>query len=155
MNTIHTCLAALALLLIDAVPAFAADKVDAETFIGWKLYHDSCVTCHGVGGVGTKLGPDLTESLKRLSAKEFELKVLNRYLLEVPSEEAMSESRSAVRDAFIREINKSELADAAGMPMPEWKHNPIVKENINYIYRYLKARSLGIIGPGRPEIVKE
>lgn len=155
MNLTHTFLAALGLFLLDAVPASAADKVDTETFIGWSLYHDSCVTCHGVGGVGTALAPDLTESLKRLSATEFELKVLNRYLLEVPSEDAMSETRTAVRDAFIREINKSEIADATGMPMPEWKHNPIVKRNIDYIYRYLKGRSLGVIGPDRPEIFKE
>ena len=86
------------LLLMNAAPVTTADKVGTETFIGWNLYHDSSVTCHGVGGAGTSLVPDLTESHKALSATEFEFKVLNRYL---------------------------------------------------------KARSMGAIGPGRPEIMKE
>lgn len=155
MKSNNAYLVTLALLLINTVPATATDQVDAGTFIGWSLYHDSCVTCHGEGGVGTALAPDLTESMKRLSAAEFELKVLNRYLLEVPSEDAMSETRSIVRDAFLREMNKAELTDATGMPMPQWKHNPIVTEHVDHIYNYLKARSMGAIGPDRPEITKE
>ena len=142
-------------LLLNPLSVMATDQVDSDTFIGWKLYHDSCVTCHGVGGVGTPLAPDLTESLQRLSPTEFRLKILNRYLVEVPREDAMSETRTIVRDTFLKEMNKSEMLDEAGMPMPEWKHNPIVSEHVDYLYRYLKARSMGTIGSERPEIIKE
>lgn len=155
MKLVPAHLVALALFLFSTVPVIAADQVDSETFIGWNLYHDSCVTCHGVGGVGTSLAPDLTESLKHLTATEFRLKVLNRYLIEVPREDAMAETRSIVRDSFIREMNKSEMTEAMGMPMPKWKHNPIVEEHVDYIYKYLKARSIGAIGPDRPELIKE
>ncbi len=155
INHRNTLLASLSLCLLYTVPVSGADQVDSETFVGWRLYHDTCVTCHGVGGVGSDLAPDLTESVQRLSEKEFELKVLNRYLLEVPVEESRAESRAIVRDAFLKEIQKHELGEETGMPMPEWKHNPIVADHIEYVYRYLKARSTGAIGPGKPEIMKE
>lgn len=149
---IHKSLAALALFSTSLLPAFATDQVDTETFVGWRLYHDTCVTCHGVGGGGAETAPDLTLSLNRLTENEFKTKVLNRYLIEVPSEEVTSENRSAIREAFIREMYKEQASES---PMPEWKHNPIVEEHVNYIYRYLKARSTGAIGPGKPEIIKE
>ena len=150
-----TFIVSLALGLAYTIPVMAADQVDSETFVGWRLFHDTCVTCHGVGGVGSDIAPDLTESVTRMSEKEFELKVMNRYLLEIPVEESRAESRTMVRDAFLREMRKKELGEETGMPMPEWKHNPIVADHIEYIYRYLKARSTGAIGPGKPEILKE
>lgn len=152
IKPIHKSLTALALCSIYAFPAAAADKVDPETFVGWRLYHDTCVTCHGVGGGGAETAPDLTLSLNRLTKNEFKIRVLNRYLIEVPGEEVRSESRSVVRDAFIREMYKEQATET---PMPEWKHNPIVEEHVDFIYQYLKARSTGAIGPGKPEIMKE
>lgn len=143
------------LLIITTGNATANDIVDPETFVGWRMYHDSCVMCHGVGGVGSEIAPDLTESVKRLSLEEFRSKVLHRYLVEIPGEDAMAEGRAVVRNAFLNEIYKKQAAEEAGLPMPEWKHNPIVAEHVDYIYQYLKARSTGAIGPGHPEIMKE
>ncbi len=34
-------------------------KVDAETFLGYNVFHSVCVGCHGVGGAGTDMAPDL------------------------------------------------------------------------------------------------
>lgn len=152
IKPIHKSLATLALFSIYIFPAAAADKVVPETFVGWRLYHDTCATCHGVGGEGADTAPDLTLSLNRLTKNEFKNKVLNRYLIDVPGEEVRSDSRSAVRDAFIREMYKEQATES---PMPEWKYNPIVEEHVDFIYQYLKERSTGAIGPGKPEIMKE
>jgi len=58
-------------------------KVDASTFIGWSLFHNTCVGCHGVGGIGTELAPDLTQSISGLSPAEFTTKVFHRYSMPV------------------------------------------------------------------------
>ena len=131
------------------------NQVDVRTFAGWKLFHDTCVNCHGVGGTGSSLAPDLTASIKRFSPAEFDLKVLNRYLIVVPSDEAGSESGAAVRQAFITELAREDSRRRDEQSMPMWKNDPAVRENIANIYRYLKARSDGVLGPDRPEILNE
>lgn len=35
--------------------------------------------------------------------------------------------------------------------MPPWKNNKLVMGNIDKIYAYLKARSDGVLGEGKPE----
>jgi mono/diheme cytochrome c family protein len=118
-------------------------KVDSATFVGWSVFHHACVGCHGVGGVGSEIAPDLTESIIQLSPEEFRIKVLHQYAIKF--EQAMFE-----------EIQKQELRDRGELAtMPHWENNPIIKENVQNIYRYLKARSDGAIGPGKPKILKE
>ena len=53
-------------------------KVDAQTFLGWSMYQQTCITCHGADGLGSATAPDLTVAAKRLSATQFEVKVLNQ-----------------------------------------------------------------------------
>jgi hypothetical protein len=131
------------------------NKVDRQTFLGWNLYNDTCVGCHGAGATGTSMAPDLTVSVARMSPMEFKTKVLKRYLIDVPTEEIRSDDRTALRRALIAEIEKQKARESGGTVMPRWEHNPIVRERVQYIYRYLKARADGVLGPDRPELLKE
>ena len=38
--------------------------------------------------------------------------------------------------------------------MPAWKDNPNVNKRFNELYAYLKARSDGVLGPGKPARIK-
>lgn len=126
-------------------------KVDPATFIGWSNYHNACVGCHGVGGVGTEVAPDLTESVNRLSPAEFRIKVLHQYAIRFTQDDWRD-----MEEAMFEEILKQEQRDAGELEnMPRWENNPVVKENVHNIYRYLKARADGAIGPDRPEVMKE
>lgn len=122
-------------------------KVDASTFIGWSLFHNTCVGCHGVGGVGTELAPDLTISIERLSPVEFTTKVFHRYSMPVGD-------RTDMTNAIMAEIRKDEMRDSGELErMPQWKNNPLVRAHVLNIYGYLKARHDGVIGPDRPELM--
>jgi len=130
-------------------------KVDQDTFLGWNIFHNTCVTCHGVGGSGTDIAPDLTESIKKYTPEKFRIRVLNRYLVTLSADEVRAENLGAVRDAFLAEVAKKELQDPGAMNMPQWESNPVVKARIMNIYGYLKARSDGVLGPEHPEVLKD
>ena len=130
-------------------------KVDATTFVGWRLFHNTCVACHGVDATGTDRAPDLTASVRRLSPEEFRIRVLHRYLINVPSDEMQSESGSMVRNAFLEEIMHQDAGGQTGVEMPKWDANPVVRDRIMALYGYLKARSDGALAPGHPEVLKE
>lgn len=131
------------------------NRVDQQTFLGWNLYNDTCVGCHGAGATGTAMAPDLTVSVARMSPLEFETKVLQRYLINLPRDEAMTDDRTALRRALIAEIGKQQARDSGGAVMPRWEHNPLVRERVQDIYRYLKARADGVLGPEHPGLLKE
>jgi hypothetical protein len=42
------------------------------TFTGWLRYSALCQTCHGTGGVGSAIAPDLTQALKSFDKRQFE-----------------------------------------------------------------------------------
>jgi hypothetical protein len=130
-------------------------KVDPDTFFGWSIFHDTCVTCHGVGGSGSEIAPDLTERIKYYTPDNFRIRVLNRYLIILPASDVGTENVGAVRDAFLAEIAKEEQQDPGGMNMPKWEANPVVKARIMNIYNYLKARSDGVLGPEHPGVLKD
>ena len=61
-----------------------------------------------------------------------------------------------MEQALMEEIVKQEKRDEGELAtMPRWEYNPVVKEHVQNIYRYLKARADGVIGPGKPGILKE
>ena len=62
-------------------------RIDAATFAGWRMYHQTCVQCHGADAIATGPAPDLLESVRRLSPDAFRIRVLNRYLISVPAAE--------------------------------------------------------------------
>ena len=99
-------------------------KVDQPTFNGYRRYHASCHTCHGPDGLGSSYAPSLVESLKTLSYEEFSEVVVN-------GRQNVSGSQQSV--------------------MPAFGYVDDVMLYINDIYGYLKARSDGVLGRGRPE----
>lgn len=46
------------------------NRLDADTYSGFKLYRNWCARCHGTYGQGM-VGPNLADSLKVLSKDEF------------------------------------------------------------------------------------
>lgn len=98
-------------------------KVDKGTYNGWRRYHSSCHTCHGPDGLGSSYAPSLVDSLKTMSYDEFAEVVIN-------GRENVTTSQQNVMPAF-------------GTVMD-------VATYIDDIYAYLKARSDGVLGRGRP-----
>lgn len=99
-------------------------KVDKGTYNGFRRYHASCHTCHGPDGLGSSYAPSMVESLQNLSYDEFAEVVVN-------GRENVSGSQQSV--------------------MPAFGYVNDVMLYIDDIYGYLKARSDGVIGRGRPE----
>jgi methanol metabolism-related c-type cytochrome len=99
-------------------------KVDQGTYNGWRRYHSSCHTCHGPDGLGSSYAPSMVDSLKVISYDEFAEVVIN-------GRENVSTSQQNVMPAF-------------GTVMD-------VATYIDDIYAYLKARSDGVLGRGRPQ----
>jgi hypothetical protein len=125
-------------------------KIDPVTFIGYTTYHSVCVSCHGVGAVGTTVAPALTDAVESLSLEQFRLRVMHRTIIRFTTDDWLN-----MEDSMFREIAKQESRDKGKLEtMPRWQHNPLVKENIENIYRYLRARAAGAIGTDKPGILK-
>ncbi len=124
----------VAFALLVATAAVAADdekpytvrdgKVDQQTYNGWRRYTESCLRCHGPDGSGSSYGPALTESLKSMSEEQFKDVVVNGRQNVTTSAENVMPSFGLVEDVMLY---------------------------IDDIYGYLKARSDGVLGRGRPE----
>lgn len=99
-------------------------KVDRATYNGYRRYGDACLRCHGPDGAGGSYAPDLTESLKRLSYEDFTEVVIN---------------------------GRQNLGAGQEKVMPAFGHVEDVAMYIDDIYAYLKARSDGVVGRGRPQ----
>jgi hypothetical protein len=133
------------------------NKVDGNTFLGWRQYESACISCHGTGATGSDIATDLTTRISYYNPVEFETKVLQRYVISIPGDEIKDSTRTAFRESILAEISKKEMRDRGELEtMPQWHHNPAVKERIQGLYGYLKARSDGAIGPDdRLEILSE
>jgi methanol metabolism-related c-type cytochrome len=99
-------------------------RVDRETYNGYRRYGNSCLACHGPDGAGSSYGPSLVDSLKRLSQVEFNEVVIN---------------------------GRQNVTSSQQNVMPSFGHVEDVAMYINDIYGYLKARSDGALGRGRPQ----
>jgi methanol metabolism-related c-type cytochrome len=97
--------------------------VDWATFDGYRRYNSVCNTCHGPDGAGSSFGPALVDSLKRLNHDQFTDIVVN---------------------------GKTEVNTAVQKKMPAFGTDPNVMCYLDDIYTYLKARSDGVLGRGRP-----
>ena len=97
--------------------------VDWATFSGFRRFNSECFVCHGPDGVGSTFAPALVESLKTMSYDQFLDIVVN---------------------------GKTEVNTAVQKKMPTFGTNPNVMCYIDDIYAYLKARSDGAVGRGRP-----
>lgn len=99
-------------------------KVDKGTYNGYRRYTDSCLRCHGPDGMGSSYAPNLTESLKNMSYEDFTNVVIN---------------------------GRQNLSAGQEKVMPAFGMVEDVAMYIDDIYAYLKARSDGVVGRGRPE----
>ncbi len=97
--------------------------VDWYTFSGYRRFNGTCEVCHGPDGSGSTFGPDLTDALKTLSYADFVNIVVN---------------------------GKQEVNTAVTLVMPAFGNNKNVMCYLDDIYVYLRARSDGALGRGRP-----
>jgi methanol metabolism-related c-type cytochrome len=103
-------------------------KVDDHTYNGWRRYTESCMRCHGPDGAGSSYAPDLTLSLKTMSEDQFKEIVVN---------------------------GRQDVNTAAENVMPPFGTVEDVMDYLDDIYAYLKARSDGVLGRGRPQRINE
>lgn len=128
-------------------------KADWGTYAGWFTYHLSCHMCHGQDASGTNVAPDLRKSLKTMTPEQFANIVLGRYrILDAPAEGPPDE---AVRKSIIDEVLQHRRGVRGQLAMPVWNSDPGMKPHILDLYAYLKARSDGAIGTGRPKTMDE
>ena len=102
----------------------ADGTVDWATFSGFRRFNSECFVCHGPDGVGSTFAPALIDSLKTLTYEKFLDTVVN---------------------------GKTEVNTANMKKMPSFGTNPNVMCFVDDIYAYLKARSDGVLGRGRPD----
>ena len=128
-------------------------KVDWGTYAGWFTYHLSCHMCHGQDAAGTDVAPDLRQSLKTMTQEQFAIVVLGRYrILDAPTD---GPPDAAVRKSIIDEVLQHRRGPQGQLAMPVWNSDPGMKPHILDLYAYLKARSDGAIGVGRPKTMDE
>jgi methanol metabolism-related c-type cytochrome len=111
----------------DGNPTFKVDadgSVDWSTYIGFTRYSAECLRCHGPDGLGSTYAPALIDSLKTMSYMDF-------YATVAGGKKAVSASQELV--------------------MPAQGENKNVMCFISDIYTYLRARSEGAVGRGRPD----
>lgn len=125
-------------------------KVDPGTYAGWRLFHTACYGCHGVGGVGTDMAPNLVARVSALTPRGFAAKVLVSYRIVPPVNGANAEDAAAMRDALLEEIMRRERGKGGQVIMPAWEDDARVNPHVLDLYAYLSARADGKLGPGKP-----
>lgn len=111
----------------DGSPTYRITKdevVDWGTFIGYLRYNDTCMRCHGPDGEGSSYTPTLTASLKNINYSQFIADVA----------------------AGAKSVNTAQQ-----LVMPAFANDKNVMCFITEIYSYLRARSTGALGRGRPQ----
>ena len=110
----------------DGAPTYKISKdgtVDWGSFVGYLRYNDTCLRCHGPDGAGSSYAPDLTQALQHVDYSQF----------------------IAYVAGGIKQVNSSQ-----DLVMPSFATDKNVMCFIQEIYAYLRARSTGAIGRGRP-----
>ena len=153
LSTILTAAASSPVITAGEAPAnkvpyqVVGGRVDNATYTGWRVYHQSCYLCHGLDAAGTALAPSLVDSMHHLSAQDFAVKVATSYRIVVGLDAAKADDPTAIREAMMAEVKRHE--DPI-LLMPAWEGDPKVKPHLSDLYAYLKARSDGALGPGKP-----
>lgn len=110
----------------DGEPQPVATKdymVDWGTWNGFRRYHDACHVCHGPNALGSTFAPSLADSLKTMDYSTFVATVSS---------------------------GKKESRGGTMFVMPAFGEDRNIMCYLDDIYTYIKARSLGIMPPGRP-----
>jgi methanol metabolism-related c-type cytochrome len=103
-------------------------KVDKATYNGWRRYTEACLRCHGPDGAGSSYAPSMVDSLKQMSEDQFKEIVVNGRQNVTTSNENIMPPFGEVEDVMLY---------------------------LDDIYAYLKARSDGALGRGRPDRIDE
>jgi len=98
-------------------------KVDFYSYVGFVRYSANCLQCHGPDGLGSTYAPSLVNSLKSLNYNEVLAIVAG---------------------------GKKDVSESQQLVMPALGANRNVMCYIDAIYIYLRGRSTGAIGRGRP-----
>ena len=114
-------------------------KVDFGTYNGYRRYHNSCHRCHGPDAVGSSFAPSLMQSLRDLDQDQFLDIVINGRI----------DGRIGNSDDTAKPSAPSSGAGERSV-MPSFGLDPNVAEYLDDLYAYIKARSDGVLGPGRP-----
>jgi mono/diheme cytochrome c family protein len=128
-------------------------RVDRGTFTGWRIFHSGCQTCHGVGGVGSDIAPNLVERIRDYTPRGFATKVLTSYRIVPMAPDGGAEDRASERAALLEQILRRERSARGQVVMPAWDDDPVVPPHVLDLYAYLSARADGAIGPERPKII--
>jgi len=115
---------------------------------GWITYQIACGSCHGPDGVAIGLAPDLLQRMRTLSQAEFIRAAAARYRVSLGLTESLFSE--AQRDAVLAEVGPRPPAESRGGIMPSWQSDPVIRSRMLDLHAYLKARSEGTLGPGRP-----
>jgi hypothetical protein len=126
-------------------------RVDRGTYVGWRLFHSTCYSCHGVGAVGTAVAPNLLERIPNMTPRDFASKVLTSYRVVSPADDDSAQAR----DATLEDILKRDRSAARGQVlMPAWGAHADVPPHVLDLYAYLSARAAAEIGPGEPKVMQ-
>jgi methanol metabolism-related c-type cytochrome len=107
-------------------PTYKVDKdgkVDFYSYIGFVRYSANCLQCHGPDGLGSTYAPSLVDALKDIDYNQFVATVAG---------------------------GKQDVSQSQHLVMPALGTNKNVMCFIDPIYVYLRARSTGAVGRGRP-----
>ena len=99
--------------------------VDKDTYIGWRTYHSSCSHCHAQEAVGSTFTPSLVSGPAKTAG--------------------YAKFKDTVNNGYQGQLGV----------MPGYKDNPNIKDKIDNIYKFLKARADGELPPGRPTRMKK
>ena len=127
-------------------------RVDRDTYTGWQIFRENCARCHGADATGTDTAPDLLQRIGQLSPEEFRAKVLARYYITVPLNDAVSEGGAAMREVMEDAASDNDGQDYDHGLMPRWQASPDVSGHLRALYAWLAARADGVLGPGVPEV---
>ena len=129
-------------------------RVDRGTYLGWRVFHTACYGCHGFGGVGTDVAPNLLERVRTMTPRAFATKVLTSYRLMPSGAGARAEDRVREREATLEDILRRERGSTASrVVMPAWESDKSVQPHVLDLYAYLSARADGKLGPGQPKVL--
>lgn len=128
-------------------------RVDRGTYTGWRLFHTACHACHGVGGVGTDVAPDLVERIQAMTPRGFATRVLTSYRITPYAPDGSAEERQAEREALLEEVLRRERSARGQVVMPAWEADDQVAPQVLDLYAYLTARAYAGLGPGKPRLL--
>jgi methanol metabolism-related c-type cytochrome len=98
--------------------------VDWYSYSGYLRFNSNCIVCHGPDGSGSSYAPNLTNSLNTIDYGNF---------------------------LAIVAMGRKNVSTATNLVMPSFGENKNVSCYMDDIYVYLRGRTDGSIGRGRPQ----